>query len=116
MTTYEIGVDGLWSAEFLANTGVAGTGVVFFTNGQIYGGDDNYYYSGTYQQQGRSVRANIKVKHYRGPRNNVFGPVEYVDLVLEVAVGDPWAMGQGYDPRLPSRKISVKLLRLEKAR
>lgn len=67
-------IEALWSVEFkMSATQVTGAGVVIFESQRIFGGDSNYFYTGDYSLDGNDLTANIKVTHYNGEANNVFG-------------------------------------------
>lgn len=84
-------IEGLWSVEFYANTGYVGAGVIVFETQRIFGGDSTYYYLGDYLIDNKTgnVHANVTVKHYFGPKNNVFGSVDNINLVVAGPVEDP---------------------------
>ena len=48
-------LDGLWIAQFTGKE-VSGSGVVVFSNGKLFGGETGFYYIGTYESDGKSVR------------------------------------------------------------
>lgn len=45
-------MEGLWTVEFGSTIGQFGAGVVVLQNGIVRGGDNAYYYTGTYEQHG----------------------------------------------------------------
>jgi hypothetical protein len=47
-------MDGLWTAEFGSSVGMFGSGVVVFHEGKIMGGDNGYFYLGTYELNGNA--------------------------------------------------------------
>ena len=48
-------LDGLWIAQFTGKE-VSGSGVVVFSNGKLFGGETGFYYIGTYESDGKSVK------------------------------------------------------------
>jgi hypothetical protein len=66
-------VEALWSVEFMSNLGDIGAGVAVFENGNVYGGDGNYYYLGKYKIVNSRVDATVNVVHYAGQPNSIFG-------------------------------------------
>lgn len=102
--------DGLWLAEFSTND-ASGSGVVVLINGQILGGDANYYYTGTYRHVGSQLVADLFITHFAGPLTNIFGPVRNAHLKLEGAAGGDLIRAQGYDPNMPHRRASFRLRR-----
>ena len=53
-------IDGLWTVEFISTLNRSGKGVLVLNNGKIFGGDEGYYYSGTYQTNGNKIEGKIK--------------------------------------------------------
>ena len=75
-------IEGFWTVQF---TGVEGwgAGVITLMDGQIFGGDSGFLYTGTYNQQGSGFNAHVHVKQYAETgRGNVMGYVARFDLVL----------------------------------
>lgn len=77
-------LEALWAVAFQADAGPYGAGVVVFESNRIFGGDSCYYYVGTYELNTTIINAKIKVKHFAGPRNNIFGPVDELSLNLRL--------------------------------
>jgi len=74
-------IEALWSVEFVAANGNSGGGVVIFESGRIFGGDSSYYYVGSYQVNGSDISGKVRVNHYYGEVNNIFG--DYKEVTLE---------------------------------
>jgi hypothetical protein len=73
----------LWAVYFVApNQGDYGAGVVVLENGTIRGGDSNYYYVGDFRVKDDTLIANVSINHYFGQLNNIFGPVEKINVSL----------------------------------
>jgi hypothetical protein len=89
-----------------------GNGVVVFDEGKILGGDSNYYYTGIYSHGSSSITARLRVQHYAGPLNNVFGPLRQVELALDGSVGADLIMAQGYVVGQSSARASFRLRRV----
>jgi hypothetical protein len=107
-----VSATGLWTAEFSTGSD-AGAGVVVFTDGKVLGGDNRYYYDGTYSQQGAFLHGEIVAKHYSGPPRNVFGSFSSVRLILEGSIGGDLIVAYGYDPSAPQRRLSIRLRRVK---
>ena len=74
-------IKGLFAVNFTASRGNFGRGVIVVTpEGQIYGGDADYYYTGTLEQNGGALSGHIAVANHSGERNSVFGPVTQFSL------------------------------------
>ncbi|MGJ4973414.1 GrlR family regulatory protein [Bradyrhizobium sp. HKCCYLRH1073] len=72
-------VTGLWTAEIVTSSGQA-TGVVTLHDGTLSGGDANYYYIGSYEQEGQKISGTIRIVHFSGPLAAVFGAIRDFDF------------------------------------
>jgi hypothetical protein len=107
-------IEALWSVTFSTPQGVAGSGVVVFETGRIFGGDSFYYYVGDYTASNDDVHGKVDIIHYSGPLVNVFGPVNRVTLqfVGRVAADSMQAQAVGVDPTNPTRQLNMAFKRL----
>ncbi len=72
--------DGLWTVEFIAMTGLSGTGVIVLNNGRLLGGDAGYYYSGKYKIRGDVFEGEISVVRFDKNSISVFGELDRFGL------------------------------------
>ncbi len=56
-------VEGFWVLQVEAVQGKGG-GVVFFSKGQVFGGDTGFYYTGKYETDKEALRAHILVRRF----------------------------------------------------
>jgi hypothetical protein len=89
-------VNGLWTVSLSTSQGGEGTGVLTVLNGLLRGGDANYYYVGSYEQDGSKLIGSLRIVHYHGPLTNVFGPIRDLDLNFNAVAGSDLIMGQGH--------------------
>lgn len=54
-------MEGFWTVKFTGVQGF-GAGVVTLIAGQLFGGDSNFLYKGTYTQSGNTLNATVQVK------------------------------------------------------
>jgi hypothetical protein len=104
-------MNGLWTAEFGSSTGMFGSGVAVFRDGEILGGDDLYYYVGQYQLDGQSFKASLTISPFIEGAESVFKTVG-TSLTLELAgtlIDSSHATGHGTPKEMPSVKFGVKL-------
>lgn len=73
---------GIYSLRFQSALGLSGAGSIELRNGQLRGGDDEYLYLGTYIEQGNTFRAKVRVKHFRGSTESIFGDLEHFSLEM----------------------------------
>lgn len=77
-------IEGLWTIEIKLKTGEFLTsGVIVLFNERILGGDTRYFYVGTYRidDTGRAY-AIVRLTHYSGPPESIFGEGKQFDLNL----------------------------------
>lgn len=104
-------LEALWSVEFVSNVEGAGAGVAVLETGRVLGGDSSYFYVGTYRMDGSDVRASLRVTHYAGPPNSIFGNAR--EFTLEV-VGRPAHdsfLASGHVAENPALNIAIRLTR-----
>lgn len=65
-------IDGLWILKFAAGQ-LAGSGVVVFANGKLFGGETGFYYLGSYDADGRMFKAHIIVRNFDPSMPSGFG-------------------------------------------
>jgi hypothetical protein len=107
-------LNGLWSVIFnIPPSGTAnnGNGVVIINNGKIYGGDSNYYYTGNCEIEDKLFTAEVKVTHYAGPYNNVFGEFKEVNVNVKGEADRHEFEANGYSD-IEGKQIIIKLEKL----
>jgi hypothetical protein len=105
-------IEALWAVNFSTPLGVAGSGVVVFETGRIFGGDSLYYYIGDYVVNGNTARGKVEVIHYSGPPSNIFGPIERVILEYEGQIDGDTMQATGIDQTNPQRQVRMQFRRL----
>ncbi len=75
-------LEALWSVEFVSNVQGAGAGVAVLESSKVLGGDSQYFYVGSFRVEAGTVHAKVKVTHYAGPSNSIFGPLSESTLEL----------------------------------
>jgi len=65
-------IDGIWTGEIYGPYGWENSGVYVLERGQIMGGNDRHYSTGTYTVSGGIYEAKILVQYY-GPPRSIFG-------------------------------------------
>lgn len=106
-------VDGLWTIEFGSSVGVFGGGVVVFQGGKVMGGDGGYFYIGSYQANGDSIRATVEATPFIQGYESVFKTVGRpftLDLV-GTFTDDTHGIAQGSVRGMPNLKVGLKLTR-----
>jgi autotransporter translocation and assembly factor TamB len=106
-------VSGLWTVQFEA-MGNRGAGVAVFTNGKVLGGDSGFTYTGTFQEAGDSLKADIWVKNFERSVPSLVGANEY-DLHIEGKLQGDRATGTATSTSaaLRGNKINFTLIKRE---
>ena len=72
--------NGLWTIEFISTMNRFGAGVLVLNNGRLLGGDNGYYYLGSYVVEGNNVRGNVDIIRFNKNIISVFGDVDQFSL------------------------------------
>ena len=99
----------LWSLEFVSKMSSEGGGVVVLEDKKILGGDNNYFYIGSYDLKGNKFNATIDVKHYHSECNPIFGKLEEFILKLVGDYNEDEMILTGNILEDPSRELHVRL-------
>ena len=84
-----------------------GQGIIMIEDGFVNGADFNYIYQGTFDFYGDDIKAEIDVRHYRGPLNSVLGPFKEFTLILSgKKSGDNFEV-IGAIPNNPNQAITI---------
>jgi hypothetical protein len=105
-------IDGMWTLEYEGDAYFLGGGVLVIQGDKLYGGDSVYYYSGTVEQQEKSVSAHVIAKAFISPATNIFGldMKEYaVNFFGEL--GNSVIRGRIVPDFAPNRSLNVTLLK-----
>ena len=102
-------MEGLWYAHFSAGP-VQGDGLAVLRNGEILGGDFSHTYTGSYQEDGTHLYANVLVS----PHASGNTPVERerpVTFFLKGTLTGDLATVTGHPDDKPDLKVEVQLHR-----
>ena len=102
-------IEQLWSLEFTSELSSEGGGVVVLEKGKILGGDNNYFYIGSYDLENNKFNATIDVKHYQGSYNPIFGKNEELIIKLVGNYDEEEMHLTGYVLEQPSTELHVRL-------
>ena len=83
-------LEALWTVEFMSNLQIFGSGVAVFETGRIFGGDDRYYYLGSFEvEDGGFINSIVKVTHFTGEPYSIFGARNEFRLALSGKLNFP---------------------------
>ena len=99
----------LWSLEFVSALDREGGGVVILENGKLLGGDNNYFYVGSYDLLHNQFNATLEVKHYHGDFNPIFGKLKEFILKLEGDIDEDEMFLIGNILEDTSRELHIRL-------
>jgi len=81
-------VEGFWIVQYEGMQGNGG-GVAVFTKGHIFGGDSGSTYTGTYEENGKTLKARVRIHNYMPGVVSVIGVEGDYDLdVIGTVEGD----------------------------
>jgi hypothetical protein len=106
-------IEGLWTAVF-SSGGISGAGVIYLSDGQAVGGDNQYFYNGpyTFDQSSGLLQAKLRVTAFVRGAIAVFGrPISAFTLDLKGTVSGDTATAVGSVSELPTLTIQVQLIR-----
>ncbi len=101
-------ISGIYLVSFVANNNSFGEGIVVVKDGSVNGGDSSYLYRGHFDYYGEDIKASIEVRHYRGPLNNVLGPLKQFSLTLSGKISGDNFQASGGIPNIPGASITIK--------
>ena len=102
-------VEQLWSLEYVSGLGTEGGGVVVLEKGKIIGGDNNYFYIGSYDLNNNQFNATIDIKHYAGSYNPIFGKLDELIIKLQGDYDEEEMLLTGHVLEQPSTEVHVRL-------
>jgi hypothetical protein len=80
-------VDALWTIEFETASRWTNGGVVVLQRERVLGGDNAYYFTGTYRVQGATLSASLHATHFHGQLISAYGDsAREIDVAIEAEV------------------------------
>ena len=101
-------VEGFWIVQYEGMQGNGG-GVALFIKGKVFGGDTGYYYLGTYQSIGSTLKAQITVHNFIPNMPSVVGITGDFELSIEGTVEGDAIRGTGRLVGINKPGVAVKL-------
>ena len=107
-------ISGIFSATFVSNLNLRGSGVAIFSGNTIHGGDAAFYYRGKYRlAEGNRISGTIEVFQYAPTSGSVVGTFERFRLKLNGVVKHEGFELSGPVEDHPDRLISIKLKKMD---
>jgi len=104
-------IEALWTAEFVSNENVWGTGVVIMETQRVLGGDGQFFYVGRYETRNGEIKATIDVNHYAWVPGSIFGDLREFSLKLEGTVEKNQFELDGHMVDQPDKLVKIRLTR-----
>ncbi len=101
-------VDGFWIAQF-SGTEVCGSGVVLFSNGKLFGGETGFYYIGTYESDGKIVKARVMIRNFDPAIPSGFGIIGDYEMDVSAMVQDDKIVGTAAIANQPQHSLGIRL-------
>jgi hypothetical protein len=104
-------VDGLWTVQYFGPQGNGAGVVVLNEKGQVLGGDNGFYYIGSYEVRQDDFTGRVSIKNFDPSIPNVIGVIGDFDLLIEGKVQGNSISGTGALANAPTAKIVVRLMK-----
>ncbi len=107
---------GIFSAAFISNLQLGGSGVAIFAGNTIHGGDASHYYRGKYRfDENNQISGTIDVVKYSTLHDSIFGPLAPFRLILNghIIANDRAFELSGHVEGQPQLQIRIALNKLE---
>ncbi len=109
-----MGENGLWTIDFISTINLIGSGVLIMNQGRLLGGDQGFYYSGSYNRTPTNeFSAQIKVTRFKSDHISVFGNLGQFTLNLQGTLHDRSFVGVASVKEQPSQKIRIEGIKKE---
>ena len=104
-------MEGLWIANFSAGA-AHGSGIVILRSGEVMGGDLGHTYQGSWQEDGSSLNARVRVEPWVPKQEAEEEPGEQPFMMtLRGSCTDKTAMLSGHPDENPEMTISIEMKR-----
>lgn len=100
-------MEGIWYTHFTSGPAHA-DGLAVLRNGEILGGDPGHTYTGSYQEDGANIYANVRVAPYTG--SGIPADMEHpITLFLKGSIKGNDATMMGHPNNRPDVMVAVEL-------
>jgi len=78
-------LQGIYHVTFQSSLATVGEGVVVFDACGVHGANETHVFRGLQEEEGDALRLLVEIRHMRGEKYPSFGPLDAVNLDLEVS-------------------------------
>jgi hypothetical protein len=103
-------LDGLWIVQFTGKQ-ILGTGVVVFSNGKLLGGETGFYYLGTYESDGKMVKARAMIRNFDPTIPSGFGIQGDYEMDVSAKLQDDKLAGTAMIVGQPEHSLGIRLIK-----
>jgi|ERR1039458_979979 hypothetical protein len=101
-------VDGFWIVRF-TGAEICGSGVVVLANGKLFGGESGFYYVGTYEADGRMLKARAMIRNFDPAVQSGFGIVGDYGMDISAVLQDNEMTGTAMITNQPKHSLGIHL-------
>jgi hypothetical protein len=101
-------VDGFWIVRF-TGANIYGSGVVVLANGKLFGGESGFYYIGTYEADGKVLKARVMIRNFDPAVQSGFGIVGDYEMDISVVLQDNEMTGTAMLTNQPKHSLGIHL-------
>ncbi|HSZ61461.1 MAG TPA: GrlR family regulatory protein [Terriglobales bacterium] len=101
-------LDGLWIVQFTGKN-ILGSGVTVFNNGKVFGGETGFYYIGTYEIDGKVVKARVVIRNFDPAIASGFGIVGDYEMDVSAMLQDNQMTGTAMITNQPQHSLGIRL-------
>ncbi|HUC30004.1 MAG TPA: GrlR family regulatory protein [Candidatus Acidoferrum sp.] len=101
-------LDGLWIVQFTGKE-ILGTGVVVFSNGKLFGGETGFYYIGSYESDGKMVKARAMIRNFDPAIPSGFRILGDYEMDVSAKLQDDKLTGTAMIVGQPQHSLGIRL-------
>ena len=101
-------VDGFWILKIERPQFTSG-GVVVFIRGKVFGGDNAFAWTGTYEERGRLLKGRVAVHHFDPSVESVFGVAGDYELHFSGNLQEETITGTALLANQPQMSLGIRL-------
>jgi hypothetical protein len=101
-------VDGFWTVQF-TGAEVYGSGVAVLANGKLFGGESGFYYIGSYEADGKVLKARVMIRNFDPAVQSGFGIVGDYEMDVSAVLEGENMTGTAMITNQPQHSLGIRL-------